>query len=342
MRKIISMIITAILIFLSIPAFAQTGGQEEQLPYQEWIDKGWIKAAPGTDKNGDGHSYLGWYYIMPGKEKEIMYNDVLKRTDRLIVIGGSYYDGDFNHYLEQYDKNGWSSFEMFDLTEKVEVYGKGYLANNYIGIVRYNYPDTFKIELWKQFTVGTITINGVDWQKTPYKDIILQALYSRWEGLKDPAYTKYLIDPKWNGYTMECIYNWDGVDVWIGRDDITVRYELKEYNKKLLTKVISDNGVAMIPLRGVMEELGATVDYNSKTQEITMKDKGKTVVLKVGSDNAVVDGSTVKMPRKVYVKNGYTMLPLRFVAENLDHAVEYLKDGTIMIWRAKYTTPPSI
>jgi len=341
MRKIISMIIAVLLIFLSIPAFAQTGSQEEQLPYQEWIDKGWIKAVSPDEK---GHDRLGWYRIMPGKEKEIAYSDKLKNTDRLIVIGGSfdYSSMPFEQYVKDYIEKGLSNVDLIDLTTKVEEYGQGYLSNNYIGTVRYNHPDTFKIALWKQFTVGTITINGVDWQKTPYKDVILQALYRRWEGLKDPAYTKYLVDPKWNGYTEECIYNWDGVDVWISKDDITVRYELKEYNKKLPTKVMSDNGVAMIPLRGVMEELGAAVDYNAKTQQITIKDKGKTVVLKIGSDIAVVDGKTVKMPRKVYVKNGYTMLPLRFVAENLDHAVEYSNDGTITIWRAKYTTPPSI
>ncbi|EIV99915.1 stalk domain-containing protein [Thermoanaerobacter siderophilus] len=339
MKKIISAIIAVLLIFLSIPAFAQTGGQEEELPYQEWIDKGWIKAVSPDEK---GHDKLGWYYIMPGKEKEIAYSDKLKNTDRLIVVAGSlYYDKPLEELVKIYKEQGFSDVCLYDLTTKIG-YLDGYLANDYIGTVRYNHPDTFKVALWKQFTVGLITVNGVDWQKTPYKDVILQALYSRWEGLKDPAYNKYLIDPKWNGYTMECIYNWDGVDVWIGKDNITVRYELKENKGKLPTRVISDNGVAMIPLRGVMEELGAVVDYNAKTQQITIKDKGKTVVLKIGSDTAVVDGKAVKMPRKVYVKNGYTMLPLRFVAENLDHAVEYLNDGTIMIWRAKYTTPPRI
>jgi len=330
MRKIISMIIAILLIFLSIPAFAQAGGQEEQLPYQEWIDKGWIKAV-SPDENG--HDKLGWYYIMPGKEKEIAYNDKLKNTDRLIIVDGSFYKNDLDYYY----KEGRSAAALRDITTLRESYKELY------GEIRYNHPDTLKYDFWKGLvTINLVSINGTPWQETKYRDILLQYFYDRWEGLKDPAYNKYLIDPKWNGYTMECIYNWDGVDVWIGKDDITVRYELKEYKKKLPTKVISDSGVAMIPLRGVMEELGAAVDYNAKTQQITIKDKGKTVVLKIGSDTALVDGRVVKMPRKVYVKNGYTMLPLRFVAENLDHAVEHLNDGTIMIWRAKYTTPPSI
>ncbi|WKV09422.1 stalk domain-containing protein [Thermoanaerobacterium sp. CMT5567-10] len=330
MRKTISMVIAFLLIFLSIPAFALALSQSDELPYQDWIDKGWIKAV-SPDENG--HDKLGWYYIMPGKEHEIAYSDKLKNTDRLILVDGSFYKNDLDYYY----KEGRSAAALRDITTLRENYKELY------GEIQYNNPDTLKYDFWKGLvTINLVSINGTPWQETKYKDVLLQNFYDRWEGLKDPAYTKYLVDPKWNGYTDECIYNWDGVDVWIGKNDITVRYELKENKGKLPTEVISDNGVSMIPLRGVMEELGATVDYDSKEQEITIKDKGKTVVLKVGSDSAVVDGSTVKMPRKVYIKNGYTMLPLRFVAENLDHAVQYLNDGTIMIWRAKYTTPPSI
>ncbi|ADL67886.1 stalk domain-containing protein [Thermoanaerobacterium thermosaccharolyticum] len=331
MRKTVSMVIAFLLIFLSIPVFALASSQSDELPYQDWIDKGWIKAI-SPDENG--HDKLGWYSIMPGKEKEIAYSDKLKNTDRLIVVVGSFLA---NNNLEYYQSEGGSAVALCDVTKLRENYKELY------GEIKYNNPDTLKYDFWKGLvTINLVSINGTPWQETKYKDVLLQNFYDRWEGLKDPAYNRYLIDPKWNGYTDECIYNWDGVDVWIGKDDITVRYELKENKGKLPTEVISDNGVSMIPLRGVMEELGATVDYDSKTQEITIKDKGKTVVLKVGSDNAVVDGNTVKMPRKVYVKSGYTMLPLRFVAENLDHAVQYLNDGTIMIWRAKYTTPPSI
>jgi hypothetical protein len=83
MRKIISMIIAILLIFLSIPAFALASSQSDELPYQEWIDKGWIKAVSPDEI---GHDKLGWYSIMPGKEKEIAYSDELKNTDRLIVI----------------------------------------------------------------------------------------------------------------------------------------------------------------------------------------------------------------------------------------------------------------
>ena len=335
MRKVVSMIIAVLLIFLSVTSFAQTN-EDEQLPYQEWIDKGWIKSVSPDEK---GRDRLGWYYIMPGKEREIMYSDVLKNTDRLIIIIGSIMSSE-KAGVEYYIEHGKSGVKMMDITT---LRNSDQLGKEYYGTVRYNHPDTMKYEFWRHLvTINLISINGRPWQKTPYKDILLECFYDRWEGLKDPVYNKYIIEPKWNGYTDECIYNWDGIDVWIGKDDITVRYELREFKKKLPTKVISDNGVTMIPLRGVMEELGAAVEYNPKTQEIIIKDKGKTVKLKIGSDTALVDGKQVKMPRKVYTKNGHTMLPLRFVLENLDHAVEYLNDGTIMVWRAKYTTPPTI
>ncbi|ADD03320.1 hypothetical protein Thit_2093 [Thermoanaerobacter italicus Ab9] len=83
MRKIVSMIVAILLIFLTIPASALAGGQEEELPYQEWIDKGWIKAV-SPDENG--YDKLGWYRVMPRKEKEIAYSEKLKNTDRLIIV----------------------------------------------------------------------------------------------------------------------------------------------------------------------------------------------------------------------------------------------------------------
>jgi len=307
MKKILSL--TLILLLLATPLSAMAEGQDE-LPYQEWIDKGWLIA---TYPDENGHDRDGWYKVRIDKAKEIAYSDKLKNKDRLIIV-----DGDF------IDPEG---VRLLDVTKNYEVIGEK--------------PDPTKIDFWRRFTVNLISINGVPWQKTEYKDLILQALYSRWEGLKDPAYNRYVIDPKYNGYTTAYIYHWDGVDIWVGKDDINIRFELKQFKKKLPTKVIKDGSHTMIPLRGVLEELGAVISYNNQTKEIVIKDKGRTVVLKIGSSTAIVDGKAVKMPKPVYTRNGHTMIPLRFVAENLDHLVDYL-GNEITIWRGRTHTPPRI
>lgn len=310
MRKILSL--TLILLLLATPLSALAEGQDEKLPYQEWIDKGWL-IPYNPDENG--HDRDGWYKVKIDKAKEIAYSDRLKNTDRLIVV-----EGDFS------DPEGVGLLDVTKDYEDVE-----------------REPNPNDIRTWRAFTINIISVNGVPWQETAYRDLILQVLYDRWEGLKDPAYNRYVIDPKYNGYTSEYIYFWDGIDIWPGKDEINIRFELKEYKKKLPTKVIKDGSHTMIPLRGVLEELGATISYDSKTKEITIKDKGKTVVLKIGSDIAVVDGKKVQMPKPVYTLNGYTMIPVRFVAENLDHYVQYFPaNNEITIWRGKTGTPPRI
>ena len=129
----------------------------------------------------------------------------------------------------------------------------------------------------------------------------------------------------------------DAINVFLNSDKMKVIYELKTYDVKLPTKVFADAGHTMIPLRGVLEHLGAEVGYNPQTKEITIKDKGHTVILKQGSDIATVDGKQKKMPKSVYTRNGHTMIPLKFVSENLDHGVGFFpEDGNMVsVDRAK-------
>jgi hypothetical protein len=49
-KKILSLFL--IFLLLSVPLYALAEGQEEELPYQEWIDKGWIKAVKPINDRG--------------------------------------------------------------------------------------------------------------------------------------------------------------------------------------------------------------------------------------------------------------------------------------------------
>lgn len=309
MKKMLSFAILAIFILTLITPFALADEQvASQLPYQEFIDKGWLYKEPWNKQ--------GSWDIVSDKIMDISYSSCLKQNDRLIIIDGS----------EDYAR-------LRDLTEEYKV------SEYYQSIYK---PDTQ--EFWDRMGIKAnylITINCQDWQNTKYKDMILEATFKEWPMLNDPAYLKYILDPKYNGKTNKYIYFCDGVDLYLNSDRMDVRYELKETQKKLPIKVFSDGGHSMIPLRGVLEELGAVVNYNSKSKEITIKDKGHTVILQLGSDTAKVDGVTKKMPKPVYTKNGYTVIPLRFVSENLDHGIGFFPEygNQISIGRAKEGPP---
>ncbi|TYP56848.1 copper amine oxidase N-terminal domain-containing protein [Thermosediminibacter litoriperuensis] len=310
MKKILSL--TLILLFLATFS-AMAEGQNEKLPYQELIDKGLLYKEAWNNQ--------GEWEIAEGRVMEVAYHPSLRLdNDRIIAVAGD----------KKYGR-------LYDLTERYKV------SDYYLSLYK---PDTQEFwdreaKIGRAAANGLITINGVNWQESKYKDMILKGTFGRWPMLNDPAYLKYMLDPKYNGMTNKYIYFCDGVDLYLNSDRMDVRYELKETKKKLPIKVFSDGGNSMIPLRGVLEELGAVIDYNSKTKEITINDKGHTVVLKQGSNIAKVDGVVKKMPKPVYTVNGYTVIPLRFVSENLDHWVGFFpEDGNrIAILRAKQGPP---
>ena len=83
-----------------------------------------------------------------------------------------------------------------------------------------------------------------------------------------------------------------------------------------------------VPLRAIVEHLGGTVSWNAKTRQATVRARGVTIVLTLGRNTATVNGTTrtidPKNPGVVPVLSaGRTLLPLRFVAEQLGLTVSW-------------------
>lgn len=79
----------------------------------------------------------------------------------------------------------------------------------------------------------------------------------------------------------------------------------------------------MIPLRGVFERLGATVDWRSFDQSISAK-RGETKVdLKINDHNAWVNGQQIYVPSAPIVSDGSTLVPIRFISESLGARVDW-------------------
>ncbi|MBF8984361.1 N-acetylmuramoyl-L-alanine amidase [Lutibacter sp. B2] len=86
----------------------------------------------------------------------------------------------------------------------------------------------------------------------------------------------------------------------------------------------------LVPIRFVVEELGANIDWNQEKQEATIKTDNKEIILKIDSSIAYVNGRKVNLPDGVPAKLlGYqdkyrTMVPLRFVVEQLGMDVNWI------------------
>jgi hypothetical protein len=83
------------------------------------------------------------------------------------------------------------------------------------------------------------------------------------------------------------------------------------------------NNSVFVPLRGVFEALGATVNYDSSTSTITASNPTTNIVLQIGSTIASVNGQTQMLSQAARVVNGNTLVPLRFVAQALGAKVSW-------------------
>ncbi|WBW49958.1 copper amine oxidase N-terminal domain-containing protein [Peptoniphilus equinus] len=86
--------------------------------------------------------------------------------------------------------------------------------------------------------------------------------------------------------------------------------------------VLKDNRT-LVPFRGMLEALGAEVTWDEAAQKVTAVKDGKEVVLTIGSTEAMVDGKAVSLDVAAEISNGRTLVPLRFVAENLGYDVAF-------------------
>ena len=81
----------------------------------------------------------------------------------------------------------------------------------------------------------------------------------------------------------------------------------------------------MLPIRGVVENMGGSADWNASTQQVTLKFNGTTVVLKLGSTTAYVNGVAKTMSVAPFTDNGRTYVWLR--------TVEFFPNVTVS-WRS--------
>lgn len=81
----------------------------------------------------------------------------------------------------------------------------------------------------------------------------------------------------------------------------------------------------VVPLRGVAEWMGATVDFRNPRIRITLG--SREVGMKLGSKTATVNGKTIKMTAAAKQYGNITCVPLRAAAKALGASVEYYHKG---------------
>lgn len=95
-----------------------------------------------------------------------------------------------------------------------------------------------------------------------------------------------------------------------------------------------ESGRTLVPLRKITEALGCNVKWDAANKTILLEKGNMQVYLQVNSTTAKVNGKTKKLDVPPRITQGRTLLPLRFLAEELGLKVGYDKTSqTITISR---------
>lgn len=90
------------------------------------------------------------------------------------------------------------------------------------------------------------------------------------------------------------------------------------------------NNSSLVPVRAVFEKLGAVVNWDAANKRVLISMSDKNVELKINDKNAVVNNDVVQMSVPAKIINNKTMVPLRFVGEQLNAQVDWLPSENLI------------
>lgn len=99
------------------------------------------------------------------------------------------------------------------------------------------------------------------------------------------------------------------------------------------------NDRTLVPVRAILDTMGATVGWSDESKQVTAELGGKTIILSIGNTTAIVNNSFQTLDVPAQIINGRTMVPARFVAENLGATVRWDASSRTVSVTTQQTTP---
>ena len=104
---------------------------------------------------------------------------------------------------------------------------------------------------------------------------------------------------------------------------MTVNGIEKEIDEGRGTTPIIINNRTLVPIRAIIEEMGGYVSWEQNTQKISLSLSDKTIALTIDSTTAYVNNEAKILDTSPAIINERTMLPIRFISENLGYSVDW-------------------
>ncbi|MEK4109657.1 spore coat protein H [Paenibacillus sp. DS2363] len=86
---------------------------------------------------------------------------------------------------------------------------------------------------------------------------------------------------------------------------------------------LQQSGRVMVPVNAILEAMGAEVTWDKTEKTVTAVLNDQTLVLKIGSSTATVNGETLEIDAPAIIQNSRTLVPVRFISEGLGLTVDW-------------------
>lgn len=90
------------------------------------------------------------------------------------------------------------------------------------------------------------------------------------------------------------------------------------------------DSATMLPFRSILNALGVKdeeIKWDAASNCIEVNSGGSYVFIAIGNTGAIVNDQLIEMPVAAYVKDGYTLVPVRFLSEAFSAQVDWNQES---------------
>lgn len=133
-----------------------------------------------------------------------------------------------------------------------------------------------------------------------------------------------------DGYVGDGTEWWRTVPVLIkssenepSEDVDTIKVDLNGSLVKFETFPILMESTTLVPMRKIFELLGAKVEWDAESSTVTAVKGGDTIKITIDEDSAKYSGQSVPLDTPAIIRDGLTLVPVRFIAESFGAVVNW-------------------
>ncbi|MDL2287906.1 S8 family serine peptidase [Oscillospiraceae bacterium OttesenSCG-928-F05] len=132
------------------------------------------------------------------------------------------------------------------------------------------------------------------------------------------------------------------IELQIGNPSMRIDGDSEPIDAESGVAPVIENGRTLVPVRGIVESLGGEVRFEPATKQIDITYEDKELTLRLQSPELMVkDGGGVRreqMDVSAVSVDGSTLLPIKYVADNLDCGVRWVPETKTVVIENTYQT----